>query len=194
MKKFFAEFKTFITRGNVIDMAVGVTVGSAFTAIVTAVSNNILKPIINFVIALLLGKDSLKECYTFLGEPAKDATGAIDLTASNYIDWGAFISAIINFLVIAFVLFCIVKAINTMTAKQQELGTKLLSKKLTREQKAELKGAGISLRDKEAVSKYFADKAAAEETAAAAAAAAEREANPTTEDLLKKIVVLLENK
>ena len=81
-----------------------------------------------------------------------------------------------------------------MTAKQQELGAKLLTGKLTREQKAELKGAGISLRDKEAVSKYFADKAATEEAAAAAAAAAEREANPTTEDLLKKIVVLLENK
>lgn len=194
MKKFFAEFKTFITRGNVIDMAVGVTVGSAFTAIVTAVSNNILKPVINFAIAKVIGADTLKECYTFLGEPVKDATGAIDLTASNYIDWGAFVSAIINFLVIAFVLFCIVKAINTMTAKQQELGAKLLSNKLSREQKKELKAAGICPCDKDAVSKYFADKAAAEEAAAAAKAAADREANPTTEDLLKKIVVLLESK
>ncbi len=195
MKKFFAEFKTFITRGNVIDMAVGVTVGSAFTAIVTAVSNNILKPVINYVIALVLGADSLKECYTFLGKPVYvEGTTDIDLAASNYIDWGAFISAIINFLVIAFVLFCIVKAINTMTAKQQELGAKLLSGKLTKEQKTELKEAGISLRDKDAVSKYFADKAAAEATAAAVKAAADREANPTTEDLLKKIVNILESK
>lgn len=194
MKKFFAEFKTFITRGNVIDMAVGVTVGSAFTAIVTAVSGNILKPIINFFIALVLGKDSLKECYTFLGEPVRDAAGEIDLTASNYIDWGAFISAIINFLVIAFVLFCIVKAINTMTAQQQALANKIKNGKFTKEQKKELKENGICPCDKEAALKYFNDKAAAEEAAAAAAAAAEREANPTTEDLLKKIVVLLESK
>ena len=48
MKKFFKEFKTFITRGNVLDMAVGVIVGGAFTAIVNALSNNILKPVINW--------------------------------------------------------------------------------------------------------------------------------------------------
>ena len=52
MKKFFNEFKVFITRGNVIDMAVGVTVGSAFTAIVTAVSTNIIKPFINWILFL----------------------------------------------------------------------------------------------------------------------------------------------
>jgi len=51
MKKFFAEFKKFITRGNVVDMAVGVIVGSSFTAIVNALSNNILKPIINWLLA-----------------------------------------------------------------------------------------------------------------------------------------------
>ncbi len=194
MKKFFAEFKTFITRGNVIDMAVGVTVGSAFTAIVTAVSNNILKPIINFAIAKVIGADTLKECYTFLGEPVRDAAGVIDLTASNYIDWGAFVSAIINFLVIAFVLFCIVKAINTMTAQQQALVNKMKNGKFTREQKKELKENGICPCDKVAADKYFADKVAAAEAEAAAKAAAEREANPTAEDLLKKIVVLLENK
>ena len=52
MKKFFAEFKTFISRGNVMDMAVGMIIGSAFTAIVTALSNGILKPLINWIIAL----------------------------------------------------------------------------------------------------------------------------------------------
>lgn len=66
MKKFFGEFKKFITRGNVIDMAVGVIVGSAFTAIVNALSNNILKPFINFLLAKIFGKDSLTELYTFL--------------------------------------------------------------------------------------------------------------------------------
>lgn len=111
MKKFFGEFKKFITRGNVLDMAVGVIVGGAFTAIVNALSNNILKPIINWILALILGANSLDKVYTFL-KVSTDANGAIDLATSIYIDWGAFINAIINFLLIAFVLFCIVKAIN----------------------------------------------------------------------------------
>ena len=62
---FFAEFKKFIMRGNIVDMSVGVIVGGAFTAIVTALSNNILKPIINWVLKLVLGKDSLAEIFTF---------------------------------------------------------------------------------------------------------------------------------
>ncbi|MCM1043306.1 MAG: MscL family protein, partial [Corallococcus sp.] len=66
MKKFFKEFKDFITRGNVLDMAVGVIVGGAFTAIVNALSNNILKPFINWLLALIFGANSLSELYTFL--------------------------------------------------------------------------------------------------------------------------------
>ena len=57
MKKFFSEFKKFIMRGNVVDMAVGVIVGSSFTAIVNALSNNILKPVINWILAMVFGKD-----------------------------------------------------------------------------------------------------------------------------------------
>ena len=67
MKKFFAEFKKFITRGNVIDMAVGVIVGGAFTAIVNGVTNNVLKPIVNFVLALIFGDGAFESAYTFLG-------------------------------------------------------------------------------------------------------------------------------
>ena len=66
MKKFFGEFKKFITRGNVLDMAVGVIVGSAFTAIVNALSDHILRPVINWLLALILGKDALSDVYTFL--------------------------------------------------------------------------------------------------------------------------------
>ena len=75
MKKFFEEFKKFITRGNVIDLAVGVTVGSAFTAIVNSVSNNVLKPVINWVIGVVIGANTLSDCYTFLGKPVTDASG-----------------------------------------------------------------------------------------------------------------------
>ena len=90
---FFADFKKFITRGNVLDMAVGVIVGGAFTAIINALSNNILKPLINFVLALIMGKNSLSEIYTFLGDPVYVldengvATAEIDLANSIYIDW-----------------------------------------------------------------------------------------------------------
>lgn len=197
MKKFFEEFKKFVTRGNVIDMAVGVTVGSAFTAIVNSVTNNIIKPFINWIIGMIIGAETLSDCFTFLGKPAYDATGAIDLANSNYIDWGAFINAVINFFVIAFVLFCIVKAINALTEQQQAMTAKLMSGVISSADKKQMKKQGISLRDKEAVEAYFKAKELAAEAAKAEEeekARLEREANPTTEDLLKKIVVLLENK
>ena len=59
MKKFFSEFKKFITRGNIVDMSVGVIVGGAFTSIVNGLTNNILKPVINWLLSLVLGTDSL---------------------------------------------------------------------------------------------------------------------------------------
>ena len=131
MKKFFKEFKTFITRGNVLDMAVGVIVGGAFTAIVNALSNNILKPVINWVLALIFGQDSLSNIYTYLKKVevvGADGVTTIDLTQSIYIDWGSFINAIINFIIIAFVLFCIVKAINKMQEQTNEAKQKLKDK------------------------------------------------------------------
>ena len=206
MKKFFGEFKKFITRGNVVDMAVGVIVGGAFTAIVNGLSNNILKPLINSVLFLVLGKDSLNEIYTFLHKEMVDVldeTGAVigtqvDLAQSIYIDWGAFINAIINFFLIAIVLFAIVKFFNKFREERKELSDKIGKGKLTKEQKKELKKAGIKCSDKAAVEAYFAEKArkaaeiaAAEAAAAEAAAKAEREANPTTEDLLKMILAEL---
>lgn len=123
MKKFFKEFKEFITRGSVLDMAVGVIVGSAFTAIVTALSNNILKPIINWILTLIFGQNSLSDIYTYLKKVEVD--GVVDLTQSIYIDWGAFINAIINFIIIAFVLFVIVKTINNFQRKIRELEEKV---------------------------------------------------------------------
>lgn len=194
MKKFFKEFKTFITRGNVLDMAVGVIVGGAFTAIVTALTKNILQPLINWIIYLISGSQgSLDGVYTFLVGDASDLSSAI------YIDWGAFISAIINFLLIAFVLFLVVKTIN----KLQEGGEKLVKdyKKLDKADKKELKRRKISIFDVEKVKEYLdekdkaaAEKAAEEQRVADEKAAAERLANPTETDLLKKIIELLESK
>ena len=97
MKKFLEEFKEFALKGNVMDMAVGVIIGGAFSSIVTALTDNILNPIISCFGGTEIG------LVTVLGN-----TGQV-------IDWGAFISAVINFLIMAFVLFLILKAINKMS-------------------------------------------------------------------------------
>jgi len=206
MKKFFEEFKKFITRGNVIDMAVGVIVGSSFTAIVNGMSNFILKPIINALLALIFGKNSLSDLHTFLitayvKDEAGNDTAVVDLANSIYIDWGSFINAVINFFLVAFVLFSIVKIINKIREEHKKFAHELLDGNLTRAQRKELKALGIKPRDTAAVAAYFAKK---DEEAKAAAEAAkleaeeqarlQREANPTTEDLLKKIVTILESK
>ena len=199
MKKFFEEFKKFITRGNIVDMAVGVTVGGAFTAIVNGLTNNVLKPLINYVLLLIMGKDSLSNIYTFLHKPdSAMVDGVLDLTQCIYIDWGAFINAILNFLIIAFVLFTIVKFFNHIKDSQDKLEAALSKGKLTKDQKKELKAAGIARSDKDAVAKYFEEKAkkeaeakAAEEAAALEQARLDRIANPTTEDLLKEILATM---
>ena len=98
MKKFLEEFKEFASKGNVMDMAIGVIVGGAFSSIVSALTDNILNPIIACLGGTEIG------LVTPLGN-----TGQV-------IDWGAFISAIINFLILAFVLFTILKAVNKMTS------------------------------------------------------------------------------
>ena len=197
MKKIIAEFKKFIMRGNIVDMAVGVIVGSSFTAIVNALSNNILKPIINYLLALIFGADSLSEVYTFLGAPVRDEAGAIILEESIYIDWGAFINAIINFMLIAFVLFALVKVVNTVREGKKKLVEGLLDDIPTKEDLKAMKKQGIKITE-ENVSSFLTEKKArlqaeAEQAKAEAEEKArlERLANPTTEDLLKDILAEL---
>ena len=187
MKKFFEEFKTFITRGNVLDMSVGVIVGGAFTAIVNAMSNNILRPLINWLLALILGKDSLSGIYTFLIQ-VNDENGAIDLANSIYIDWGAFINAIINFLIIAFVLFAIIKVMNRIAKAKNDIKSDVKLKK-----EAIKKYRKQGLKRKEAIARYKADlKAEEERIAAEQKAAEEAAANAEKEmDVLKDIRDLL---
>lgn len=117
-KSFFTEFKEFVTRGNVLDMAVGVIIGGAFTAIVTALTSGILQPLINWILGLILPGNGLEAARTVLGEPVytldDNLNKVIDWSKTNYIDWGTFISAIINFLLVALILFLIIKGINTL--------------------------------------------------------------------------------
>lgn len=188
-KGFFAEFKAFISRGNVMDMAVGVIIGGAFTAIVTALTNGILKPLINAVIYYIFGgkQDALGKMYTFLVKVEDKTTGAIDLASSVYIDWGAFISAIINFLLIALVLFLIIKVINNVhnaAEKAKDVGARAKEK--------QARGLKLSKKEKAALAKI------AEEEAAAEKAKAEAIPEPPVVDenleLLKEIRDLLKEK
>ncbi len=146
MKKFFQDFKKFITRGNVIDMAVGVIIGSAFSAIVTALTNKIIMPLINALLSK--GKNGLDSAYTFL-KTVYASDGTIDLTKSIYIDWGAFITAILNFFLIAMVLFVIIKV--TMSTRNFIDGQ--TKKWPTRAERKELKANGVNMTDTKAVLK-----------------------------------------
>jgi large conductance mechanosensitive channel len=101
-KGLVGEFKTFIARGNVLDLAVGIIVGGAFTAIVTSLVNNILMPIIGVILG---GINFSSLSITFKGAS---------------IGYGAFIQAVINFLLIALTVFILVKAINTMARRKEE--------------------------------------------------------------------------
>lgn len=203
MKKFFEEFKKFISRGNVLDMSVGVIVGGAFTGIVNGMSNFVLKPIINFLLALIFGANSLDQVLTYLKkvEITNPETGvkSIDLANSIYIDWGSFINAIINFLLIAIVLFSIIRIMNRLKERNNQLAETIKEKTLDRKERKELKEAGVCIKDKQAVKKYFEDKKLLEQAKALEQAklaeekaVADRLANPTTEDLLKAIKELLE--
>ena len=103
MKKFFEEFKKFISRGNVMDMAVGVIIGGAFTAIVNSLVNDIFMP----VLSLITGGFDIAGMSVSFGVGDNAAT----------LNYGAFLSAVINFLLIALVIFCIIKAMNTAKDK-----------------------------------------------------------------------------
>ena len=203
-KGFFAEFKKFIMRGNVLDMAVGVIIGGAFTAIVNAVSNNILKPIINWVLAMIIGKDGLTGAVTFLSKAytlGEDGNQVVDLANSIYIDWGAFISAVINFLLIAFVLFVIVRTMNKVAAAKAEaiegldLNEKRAIRNIRKEEKvSRLEACAIYLDrlEKAKAAKAEEERLAAEKAAEEARLAEEKAMANTV--LLTEIRDLLKNK
>lgn len=102
MKQFMEEFKQFIARGNVMDMAVGVIIGGAFSAITTSLINDIIMPILG----IFTGSISFADM-------SVTVNGAV-------IAYGSFIQAVLNFLVMAFVVFCLVKAINKFHHKKED--------------------------------------------------------------------------
>ena len=119
MKKFFEEFKAFAMRGNVLDMAVGVVVGGAFGKITTSLVNDIIMPLVGVLtggISFTDWKIVLKEAVTHVAE---DGTTVTDV-AEVAITYGNTIAVIIDFIIIAFAVFCMVKAINSFHRKKEE--------------------------------------------------------------------------
>ena len=108
--KLFDEFKAFVMRGNVVDLAVGVIIGGAFGKIVTSLVNDIFMPIIGMII----GNIDFTSLEIKLGEP-------VEGTEQAAIRYGAFIQEIVNFLIIALCIFMVIKVINKLQKKKEEV-------------------------------------------------------------------------
>lgn len=195
MKKFFSDFKKFISRGNIVDMAIGVIIGSAFSSIVKALTDKIIMPFINYLLSL--GGSGLSSAYSFL-KTAYDTNGEIDLANSIYIDWGAFITAILNFFIIALTLFIILKVAMKSSEMLKNAKEKAIKEKLTKQERKELRAKGVKLTDKEAIKEYREEKQRIQEEERLKLeeeqkAKAEEEArlNPSEKELLKEIRDLL---
>ena len=115
MKKFFEEFKTFAMRGNVIDMAVGVVIGGAFGKISTSLVNDIIMP----VISMLTGGIDFNQWKLVLKEAVLNPDGT-EAAAAVAINFGNTIAVIIDFIIIAFAVFCMIKLLNNLHRKEEE--------------------------------------------------------------------------
>ena len=192
MKNFIADFKKFIKRGNVIDMAIGVAVATAFTAIVNAFTKGIISPLIT----LLTGESTLAEVKWVLREAVVDAEG-VETVAEVAMMPGQVLQAAIDFLIIASVLFFAMHIAHKLSDRAKRIAEEIRIKtdeeyeQQLAEEKAAAEAAAIA--EKEAAAK------AAEEAAAKAAVAAEKEKEIERLryreiELLEKIHALLEKK
>ena len=120
---FFKDFKAFIAKGNVLDMAVGVVVGGAFGKITTSLVNDIINPLIG----LLVGKEDLSAWVITLKEAVDETTPAVTLNI------GSFISTILDFLIISFSIFCVLRVL----MKAKAAADKLTKKEAEEEEKSE---------------------------------------------------------
>ena len=116
MKKFMEEFKAFAMRGNVVDLAVGVVIGGAFGKITTSVVNDIIMP----AVSMLTGGINFTDWKLVLKEAVVNAAGEIDPATEVAINYGNLISTVLDFVIIAFAVFCMVKVINGLHKKKEE--------------------------------------------------------------------------
>ena len=112
----FGEFKEFIKRGNVMDMAIGVIIGSAFGAIVTSLVNDVIMPLIS----LLTGGLDFTQWFVSLDGKEYESLEAAQNAGAAVLNYGNLISVIINFIIVAFCIFLVVKAMNKFMKKKEE--------------------------------------------------------------------------
>ena len=197
MKKFFQEFKAFISKGNVFDMAVGLIIATAFNKIVSSLVNDIIMPLVTWG----TGAASLADLSLPLRWEIVDGVKTVTLSWA----YGNFIQTIIDFLIIAFSVFMMVKVVNTSRKKLEELNNMIVaeSKKERRLEKKKIKQkAKEENRPFKVVwNEYLEEKKKqAEEQAKqleiekAEKAKQDRIDNPTQEDLLKEIRDLIKEK
>lgn len=187
MKKFWSDFQKFINRGNVVDMAVGVAVASAFTAIVTAFTNGFISPLL----ALLSGESNLEDMKWVIREEILEGETVVQAEVS--ILWGSFIQTVINFLIIAFTLFVVMRIASAISAHAKKISTDVKNLLTDEDEKAAIAAAEAEAAANEAAKKEALAKAEAERLAKEKEQAeiAHRE---NQETLLREIRDLLKNK
>ncbi len=188
MKKFWEDFKKFIKRGNVVDMAVGVAVASAFTAIVTAFTKGFINPLL-----ALISKNSDQEELKWIIRPESATETEVAIL------WGPFVQAIINFLIVAFTLFMIMRIVSGVAARTskirqgvQDLLTDSDEKRAAAEAAAKEEAEKAALEAEEAA-RLAAEEAARAEAEAKAKIAAEEARKEREEALLVEICALLKD-
>lgn len=200
MKKLFEEFKKFISRGNVVDMAVGVAVAGAFTAIVNAFTKGFISPLL----ALLTNDSDLTSMKWVLREELIDSEGVVTQTEVAIL-WGGLVQAVIDFLIIAATLFLVMKIWAVVTKRAREINEQITKKVREQElaekaaEEARVKAEEEAKAAEEAAKKQQEEAARAEEERKRAEALAEeaRIAKEQREEelaLLRKICESLQNK
>ena len=188
MKKFWQDFKKFITRGNVVDMAVGVAVASAFTAIVTAFTKGFISPLLALIPP---GNSSLDAMTWIIQKEVLNPDGTVKTPAVEIL-WGTFVQKIIDFLIIAFVLFLVMRIVSAVMARSAKIRQNMINALTDADEIAAAEAAkAAEAAEEEARIKAEAEAKAAEEAAAKLKAEEERKAKELEllaeiRDLLKK--------
>ena len=130
MKKFFSDFKKFISKGNIIDLAIAVVVGGAFSKIVSSLVNDVIMPLIS----LITGGSSIKDLKWVIKAAVYDTNGVV-LVAENALRYGSFLQAIIDFLIISFCIFVVFRFLNASSKKLERIKQELIEKMANEKEK-----------------------------------------------------------
>lgn len=191
MRKLFKEFKQFIAKGNIVDLAIAVVLGNAFNKIVSTLVNSVIMPLIG----LATGGASISDWKWVIVEEVRDEAGTI-LVSENAVAYGAFLQAIIDFLIIAICLFAAMKIVKFSRNKIEKTKTLLQKeiKDLTKRDKKKLKKQGIDVDKLESDGESVKVEEAIKKTEATVAPVVEAALPSNEEKLLTEIRDLLAGK